>query len=257
MAGPPTDVAPSDLFRKLLETPRPTELIDFPRRQANGEPIGKIRIQVLTQEEHDGARERAHRSMKAKGFDKEDFQAAPIQEVTGDAVARELLAMASLTENGPDDGSGTPMYGRVFRGPEDLKKLRSDEIAVLFNAYLLTQAKYGPFEKFVGGEEDLNAWIKRLEEGGSEFPLLVLPLPQLAELAYSLAQRAFTLSVILESLWSSLPPTLQSSLAGFSMGTTFYGGPAATSTEAGGESSTERAITIEEAARATQAMRGE
>jgi hypothetical protein len=187
--------------------------------------------------------------MKSRGFDKDDLAGGTIQEVTGDTVARELLAKACLTADGVDLGDGKTTYGHVFRSSDDLKKLRPDEIAFLFGAYLLTQSKYGPFEKFIGSDADLNAWIKRLVEGGSEFPLLRLQLPQLVQLAFSLAERISSLYAILASQRASLPPTLASLLESFYTDTGWYGVPAAGSTAAGGESSTEAPVTTEQAAR--------
>lgn len=194
MAGPPKDVPASELFLKLIEAPRPTEVIDFPRKGPDGKPVGRVRLQVLTQEEHDRARTAAHAAMKGQGFDKDDLQGAVLREVEGDTVARELLAMACLTDEGHEFEDGKITYGRIFRDASDLKKLRSDEIAVLFNAYLVVQSKYGPFESSVSTSQDVDAWVKRLVDGGSSFLLLHLPLPALADLTYSLAERVSILS---------------------------------------------------------------
>jgi hypothetical protein len=257
MAGPSDTVSPSELFLKLLE-PQPSEVVDFPRRDARGNPVGQIRIQVLAQEDHDQARIDAHRKMKAGGLDKDDLASNTIQEVIGDAVARELLARSCLTVSGADFEDGKePRYAHVFQSAEQLKKLRPDEIAVLFSAYMLTQAKFGPYEKFVGSADDVNKWVKRLEEGGSEFPLLRLQLPHLVELAFALAQRTYLLSVILESQWSSLPDTFKSRLADCSLDIGYFGGPAATSTETGGASLVEAPVTTEQAARLAESLKDE
>lgn len=234
--GPDKSIPPSELFLKLLETPRPTELVDYPRKDENGNPIGKLRIQVLAQEDHDRARIAAHRTMKEQGLDNEDLKGNAVQEVLGDTVARELLAMACLTETGPDDGNGRPMYGRIFQDAKDLKKIRSDEIAVLFQSYMATQAKYGPYESIVGDEAELNAWVKRLVEGGSGFPLLRLPLPALLELTSLLAQRISTVSKAVASLWSQLPDTCKSDLERFLLDTISCGEPASNFTADGSES---------------------
>src|SRR5262249_4147901 len=141
MAGPLPSVPPSELFLKLLE-PQPSEVVDFPRRDASGRAIAQIRIQVLAQEDHDLARLDAHRKMKAQGFDKDDLAGHTVSEVTGDSVARELLQKACLTVQGADFEDGKPpRYAHVFQNPEQLKKLRPDEIAVLFSAFMLVQAK--------------------------------------------------------------------------------------------------------------------
>lgn len=257
MAGPPDDVPASELFLKLLE-PQPSEVIDFPRRQANGEPYGQIRIQVLDIDAHERARKTVHRQLKQKDeITGDDYKDATIQEVAGDMVARELLALACVTAKSMDLGDGKETYARIFRNADDLKKLRANEVAFLFNAYILVQAKYGPFEKTIGSPEDVSAWIKRLQEGGSEFPLLRLELPPLVELAFSLAERAYLLSDILESQWSTLPDTLKSRLDGCSMGTGFYGGLAADSTPAGGASSADSPVTPGQVSKLQEILQGE
>ncbi len=120
--------------------------------------------------------------------------------------------MACLTADGVSFGEDErPVYGRVFRDAGDLKKLGSDEIAVLFNSYLVTQAKYGPFESSVSTAEDVDAWVNRLVEGGSSFLLLQLPLPALVELTWLLAQRVSTLSGSKESLTPSSDTSSESS----------------------------------------------
>ena len=212
MAGPSKDIPASDLFLKLTEAPRPTEVVDYPRMDlSTGKPVGQVRIQVLNHIEHDNARKLAHQKMKEQGFDKDDLQGTTIQEVMGDAVARELLAMACLTvENYNDDPNDTPIYGRMFRDASDLSKLRSDEIAVLFGKYLYTQAKYGPYEGNISSKEDVDAWVKRLVDGGSPFLVLHLPLPQLADLTFLLAERVSTLSESLASLSRESQPSSES-----------------------------------------------
>src|SRR6478735_3063549 len=112
MALPPRDVAPSALFLKLLETPRPSEVIDFPRFGSDGKPIDQIRIQTLTSEDQDRARAAAHADMKRRGFAPEDIGSYGIREVYADAVAKEVIAMACLTADGVDLGKETPTYGR-------------------------------------------------------------------------------------------------------------------------------------------------
>ena len=256
MAGPHPDVSPSELFLKLLE-PQPSEVVDFPRRDAMGRPVAQVRVQVLSQEDHDSARLEAHRKMKAKGFDRDDLAGHTVQEVLGDAVARELLQKACVSVQGADFEDGKPArYAHVFQNADQLNKLRPDEIAVLFSAYLLVQAKFGPYEKFVGSPDDVSRWIKRLEEGGSEFPLLQLQLPHLAELAFLLAQRAYLLSHILDSQWSSLPDSCKSLLAGCSLGTGFFGEPAETSIDISTDSSDDMPVTMLQATRLAEELRG-
>ena len=73
------------------------------------------------------------------------------------------------------------------------------------------------------GEGDVTAWIKRLVEGASAFPLAQRSWHQLVELTASFAQRAFCLSVLAESLLSRSPPTSGSLPDGWALGTSSSG----------------------------------
>ena len=96
---PPTDVTPSDLFRILSSAPRPSEVVDFPRRDpVTRLYVGKLRMQVLNLDEYDEARIKADVWLKEKKrVGGELAQGKGIQEVLGDRVARELLSMACLS----------------------------------------------------------------------------------------------------------------------------------------------------------------
>lgn len=232
MSRPPEDVEASELFLKLCEA-RPSEVIDFPRKDRAGNPVGKVRIQVLTMDDHNRARMVAQEILKRSAKDygipnleKADMDSPAVREVLGDLVAHELLCMACRVEDPTDPLVETPTYGRVFRTADDLRKrVTADETLVLFNAYMLVQHKYGPFELTLNDDDDLEAWVKRLEEGGSAFPLLALSLPQLAELTLSQAQRISSLCRILESQWETLPDSFKSLIGPYCMGMFSVGGP--------------------------------
>jgi hypothetical protein len=231
MAGPPDDVSAKDLFLKLTE-PKPTsEPIDFPRKnRATGKPFTRLRIQVLSQLEHERARIEAHRKLRERyNLKTDEMGDITIREVAGDAIAREVLAMACVHESpikGSEDDESGPKYPRMFRDAEHVSELTAHEIVVLFNAYLLVQEKFGPFESDPMTPEDLNKWIKRLEEGGSELPLLSMSLPQLVQLAYLLAARNYSLFHTLSTQWQSLPDTLKSTLRASCGDISSFGKPA-------------------------------
>lgn len=148
LLGPPKDVEPSELFRKLLEAPRPSDVIDFPRKDENGNPIDRIRIAVLSHEEHDKARENAFRYFRDKNYSPEDMKNMSMREVVSDRIAKELLVLACFTakEQLKNPDTNQPIYGKIFHSAEDIGKLRSQEVEVLFNAYMLVQEKFGPRE---------------------------------------------------------------------------------------------------------------
>ncbi len=232
---PQTDNSPSELFLKLLE-PQPSEVIDFPRKGPDGKPISKIRIQVLPHEQHDRARETAFKALQEKGYSAEDLQHVSMREVAADRIAKELIAISCLTAESqfPDANTGDPVYGRIFRNGEEVGKLRSHEVTTLFSAYMLVQEKYGPHEHM--SKEHIDAWIKKLTEGGEMFPLLSLDLPELASLTLSFSERISSMSRVLESQWKELPDTCKSHLEKFSLGTGYWSLPLDESEETSMES---------------------
>lgn len=247
---PPSDVKPSDLFLKLCE-PQPSCVVDFPR-YIDGQSVGKLRLRVLTQDEIDSARARAEQSFVDRGITGDALRNPITAEILADTTAREVLAVSAMTADGPTgadgeplkDEHGAPIYGRVFRDARDLKKLRPQEIAVLFAAHMLTQDKFGPYEKTIQDAADLDAWVRRLAEGGAEFPLLRLRLHQLHELTLSLAQHVASLYEILASQRESLPPGLASRLDAYFSDTISSGLPASESTPGGGSDSVELSADI-------------
>ena len=243
MPGPPENVEAALLWQKLHEHPRPSDVVDFPRKDGEGRPIAKIRMQVLTLEQHDEARLRAQTYLKdERKLKLEEFASEIASNVVGDAVACELLALACVSVkpiNGTED-KPDKRYARMFADAMQIRQsLAADEIATLFTTYLMVQRKFGPTERMIQTDADLTAWIRRLAEGGNEYPLAPLDSLQLAELSTSLAARAYSLSQILASLRSTLPPTLALDLENWGIGTSFSGVRPERSTLTGGESSDE------------------
>lgn len=228
MAGPPNDVPASELWLKLQQRPRPSDVVDLPCKDGEGKPLGQIRIQVLAQEQHDEARQRAQKLLvEQRKYPLEQLKTDLMREVLGDTVAREVLALACLSVNAIPN-TDPPRYARIFPdGPSIGQKLTADEIGVLFTQYTMVQNKFGPYEGNVANEDELNAWIKRLAEGASAYPLAQLDLLALIALCMSLARRSYTLSVALESQLSSLPDTLRSALEALGFGTGYFSKPPA------------------------------
>lgn len=214
---PPKDVTPSALFLKLKATPAPSEVVDFPRRGVSD----KVRVMVLPMPRHDEARLRGEEWLQRQNVSPEAKRGEAAKQVLGDRIARELIAMA-VQEVEPIEGSeatGAPRYRRIFANADDVGILTADEINALFTAYVMTQSKYGPHEGNVTTDAEVTAWIKRLAEGASQFPLSLLSSQDLAELSFGLAKRAYTLSAIVDSQLSTLPPTLASHLQKWAIGT--------------------------------------
>jgi hypothetical protein len=265
MAAPPDDISAAELYLKLSES-KPSEVFDFPNAKGIRTALRRVRIQVLSMKEHEQARVMAHRRLKeAYKLKEEDMTGITMREVAGDAVARELLAIACRYEkpmHGTEDNADGPSYPRMFRDAEHVGQLTANEVLVLFNAYLLTQEKYGPFERGINSQEDVDKWIKRIEEGGSEFPLLSLSLPQLVQLTSLLGGRVSSLYRILATQWGSLPDSLRSALQSFSEGILSFGSAPEDTIETGLESSpedvmfaSEQPLTIEDAKALAQKLR--
>jgi hypothetical protein len=234
---PPEDVQASELFRKLSEAPRPSEVVDFPRRDPVTKlPVAKVRIQVLNLDEHDEARIKADVWLREKKrIDKSLLEGKGIQQVLADRVARELLAMACLSVNaipGTED-QGKPKYARQFITADQLAFLMPDELEALWMMHQMVQHRYGPYEGNLESDEQTTAWMKRLAEGASALPLGRLGWHHLVELTTSLAERAYTLSAILAGQSSNLPPTLAASLKNWGIGTTSFGVRPASATSIG------------------------
>ncbi|MCA9624737.1 MAG: hypothetical protein KC731_37195 [Myxococcales bacterium] len=224
MSAPPTDLAPSEIFRKLLETPAPSEIYNFPRKGVDK----KIRIMVLGVEDHDRARKAAAKRLKEEGYTHEDLRGNTLAQVEGDLVARELLCLAIRDVEpipGSENSKNGIQYPYVFTGVEALNaaRLTRDELTVLFSMYELTQARFGPYEGSIDNELELTRWIEVLVKGASADPLSRCSFLHLVESNMLLARRAFLLSALLESQRSSLPPTLVSILDGLGTGTTSLG----------------------------------
>ena len=140
-------------------------LVDFPRKDEEGNPVGQVRIRVLTQEEQ------------------------MVCTSAAEAVAREHLKDAKREELGYErlfaDAVTVEVLFRACRDPEDVRRtvfpstkalrqmLTTDECAALFMHYLTAQLELGPIVSRLSNEE-LDAWIDRLAEGGSAFPFDLL-----------------------------------------------------------------------------------
>jgi len=192
---PPKDLDGADLFQALLEAAQPSDVVDYPRAGPDGHPIGKVRIMLLRQEDHDRARTEAQhyvlsllKSVQDKSMRDTMFSSDGMTAILGDATARSLLARACRTVEpiAKTDGKDAKDYGLIFPDGAALKKLPATEVARLFNLYLMVQHKFGGIEANIG-DDDVESWVDLLMEGGEAYPLERLPLETLAELCLRLA----------------------------------------------------------------------
>jgi hypothetical protein len=222
---PPEDMEPSELFLRLQQRPRPSDVVDYP-----DPAMGKLRIQVLTMSEQDTARLKAY-EMIAKKLKPEDRGQAVIQEgVYADAVAREALCLACVSVKPIREDAEIPTYSRIFPDADSIARLLpSREVGALFHCYEMIQQRIGPVEREIMTKEEETAWILKLGRGAAAYPLVRLRWLQLVDLTTSMAERLCGLSDYLESQLSNLPPTLAADLKAWHIGIGSFGQPAATS----------------------------
>jgi len=233
--GPPEGVSPKTLWQKLSETPAPSELVPFPRRGPDGKPVGMIRIKVLTAEQFEGCRLRGFEgAITRHRWDTNDKQQQVVpREVISDAIAREVLCIACVDPDpiGDPDGDAPVVYAKTFPSPDSLLKLTKDELAVLFSLYEMVQAKWSPVITGMSPADE-NAWISRLAEGGSAFPLVWLDSHQRDRFTLSLAQRVRSLSQSINRCLSlESQGTLGSLREALPIDTSYFGEPRSGSPE--------------------------
>lgn len=240
----------------LLAQPLPvSDPFDFPRKGVNK----KIRVQLIHEHVTETARIDAQKKLTAKhGLKAEELNGYSAREVMGDAAAREVLAAAVV--HAEPIAENPVRYARVFGSAEEVGKLlTSDEVVTLFSAYSLHQYKSGPLARDIGDEQNVERWVKRLEEAGDDLPLLTLPSPQLVGLTSSTLVAISGLFRKLASQWESLPPTLRSDLESSFTDTFSSGGLLGDGQEpAKSESSPEpdEPFTLEQAAEIARNLRG-
>ncbi len=178
-----SDLKPTDLWLAITEMPRPSRVIDFPRNGKDGKPVGELRIQVLTQEEQILCSAEAERYTKKaiKDLPKGDEAQIGYQNVYNNSAAVEVLYHACRKR---DDAAES-----FFPSRDALRRfLTPDEVGVLMMHYYTAQAELGPIVAYMT-EEQVDAMVARLKEGGQRFPLDLLSWDAVKDLAFSLACR--------------------------------------------------------------------
>ncbi len=201
MAMPPTNVSATDLFTKLL-TSKPSTLVDFPRNDPeSGAPLFEVALVIVSQADEmaiNAGAEKTARKLMREDLPGKNETSLGYDELYKNAKAIELLF-------------------RACRHPEDISKplfpskaaisdaLTGDEVAILLNHYFTFQSQ----ESLVIGalsEVELEAWIKKIAEGGSssQYFLNTLSWEALKGLLIALAVQSQNLPMGSNS--SGLPP---------------------------------------------------
>lgn len=180
--------SPSALWLAITAMPRPSRVVDFPRTDITGKPVGEVRLRVLTQEEQMLSSAEAERFAKKaiKELPKSDEAKRGYDDLYNNAAAVEILFLACRQKDAIDRP--------FFPSPSALRKaLTADEVGALMIHYYTAQSELGPIIARMS-QEEMDAWVKRLGEGGSRFPLDLLSWEQLKELTFSLATRLHKLT---------------------------------------------------------------
>lgn len=191
MSMPPKDIAPADLWTQVTAVPRGHRVMDFPRKGADGLPVCRVAMVVLTQEEQMKCNVNIsaflRKYVKDNGAqipntNEQDFAYKNLYEMQ---VAIEVLYCACKN---PDDITKPffPTKNAIAQS------LLPSEIAILFKNYARVQTELGPILSQMSAEE-MDAWIEVFVKGGSEFPLDSLSLDGVTGLLMHMASQLYNL----------------------------------------------------------------
>jgi hypothetical protein len=179
--GPPKDMAPGELWTKLQEMPRPSVVVDFPRKGPDGEPVGRVAMQVLSQEEQMICAAAAERFTKEKLREGQKGEFG-YETLYGNELVVQVLSRACRQE---DDVTRAAFPSSTLMR----QRFTADELGILFEQYLSVQLRLGPIVSKLQ-EHELDAWVDMLVEGGlaaSPFDFLSSDMKKV--LAHSMASQ--------------------------------------------------------------------
>lgn len=155
----------SELWMLLTSIPRPHRNVPMPRNlPGTKEPVGEVPVWPLTQGElieSNAAADQACRELFKNGTKKDDLNLGYSTSFANEVAVQQLWRAC----RDPKD-----LCKPAFPSPKLMKlKLTSDEIGVLYNHYLTVQSELGPITAHMTDEE-YEAWVRRIAEGGNADP---------------------------------------------------------------------------------------
>jgi hypothetical protein len=155
----------NDLWDRICAMPRPHKVVDFPRKGADGQPVGQIAIWVLTQQEQEACAAEANKKtrelLKDESRDK-SRGADTDNDLYRNLAADEVLYRACRTLDLKD---------AFFPSASKLReKLSVDEVGVLITHYYSVQSELGPIISSMSKEES-EAMLDTLKRTGERYPL--------------------------------------------------------------------------------------
>lgn len=187
MSLPSDNISPSELFLALTKVPRPHRIVDFPRKGPDGKPLGEIAITILSQEQQMEAAANAERYARKilKEVPKSEEARRGYDDIYTNAAACEILFKACRDKDDPKK--------QLFPTVEDIRRwLTMDEVGVLMSHYMTAQAELGPIVASMS-DADVDAWIARIKDAGTLFPLDLLSSEALKTLVSILVSRLVSL----------------------------------------------------------------
>jgi len=161
----PEPMAPSALWAALTAVPRPSREVPLPRNLPGTDtPVGRVLVWPLTQEEQMACNTEADRFVRAlmKEAVKKGEESLGYTHSFTNETAVQVLFRACRDPQDPKRPA--------FPSPAAMRgELTSDEVGVLFASYCTVQAELGPIRAYLT-EEESEALILRLVEGGSAYP---------------------------------------------------------------------------------------
>lgn len=207
MAAPPQNVPPSELWTKLQAFPRPSLVVDYPRKDADGTPIGQLAIWPLTAGEQIAANVEADRF--AKRLLKEAQQKGEAnfgyEHTFSTEGSIQTLFRACRVHN--------DLSKALFPSPAKMREtLAVEELSALYRIYCTVQVELGPTVTALTDEE-YEQWIVELAKGGSAAaPFALLSLEVQLSLVAFMASRLVSSSTATSSAGSPLESTETASL---------------------------------------------
>lgn len=190
MAGPPEHIQPDELWALITKLPRPSKTVDFPRMVPDtDQPVGQVSFQILSQQDQMTACVAAEKFARdvLKEYAKKGDEGIGYENLYKNAAAIEVLYRATFSRSSMEEGAPRPF----FPSPRDMREnLTPDEVGLLMEAYLRFQVECGPVVAYMS-EEEMEAWVKRLVEGGSAFPLYRCSSEAVSELVMRMASRLY------------------------------------------------------------------
>lgn len=197
---PPTNIPAKELWVKLQELPRPSQVVDLPQRTPDGEPVGQVALWVLKQEEH------LICTAETEKFVRHHLKEAKRGDIGYDDMFANEMAVQILFRACRDVAD---LKKTAFQTPKQVRELfTTDECGLLFRNYLTIELEFGPLVTQMT-DADMQAWIDKIAKGGSAFPFDSIHSDLQKILLLSMARRLQSSSTD-TSFAGSLPETTSS-----------------------------------------------